>query len=73
MKIRGFSNLSKKLVTPLLVAGVILGAYAEKVSSGLATRAVNTLIALNGQMDTPIQGRWLPYASVPRRMARLSM
>ena len=56
MKIRGFSNLSKKLVTPLLVAGVILGAYAEKVSSGLATRAVNTLIALNGQMDTPIQG-----------------
>lgn len=32
MKNRGFSKLVRKLITSLLVAGVILGAYAEKVA-----------------------------------------
>jgi len=52
---KSFSRFRMVIAGLACLAGV-LSVGAEQVSSGLATRAVNTLIALSGQMDTPIKG-----------------
>ena len=48
--------MKTKLVAFLLAAGAMLAAWAERVPSDLAARAVNSLIAQEGQMESPIRG-----------------